>query len=134
MPRAYNRVKRHGRAMTEASHKLGIKRVYEQPAPDDGTRVLVDRMWPRGLTKERAAVDVWVKDVAPSTSLRAWFSHDPARWAEFRRRYIAELSANADEVGRLIALMSAGKTTLLFGAHDTEHNNAVALAEYLASH
>jgi uncharacterized protein YeaO (DUF488 family) len=120
--------------MSRRSPRYGVKRVYEPAEASDGTRVLVDRMWPRGLTKERASVDVWLKDIAPSTSLRTWFGHDPKRWREFHKRYFEELRANHAAVDRLTGLLSEGKVTLLFGARDTEHNNAVALAEYLAAH
>jgi uncharacterized protein YeaO (DUF488 family) len=112
---------------------LGIRRVYDVPADSDGTRVLVDRMWPRGLTKERAAVDLWLKEVAPSAQLRIWFGHDPDRWQAFRERYFEELRTNSAAVSRLVDLASAGVVTLLFGAHDVERNNAAALREYLAS-
>jgi uncharacterized protein YeaO (DUF488 family) len=95
--------------------------------------VLVDRIWPRGLTKQHASVDVWLKDIAPSASLRTWFGHDPNRWLEFQKRYFEELRANHAAVDHLKDLVSAGKVTLLFGARDTEHNNAVALADYLAA-
>lgn len=115
------------------SSKPGIKRIYEPAALSDGTRVLVDRMWPRGLTKQRADINVWLKEIAPSAALRTWFGHDPERWQEFRRRYFEELRANSNEVKRLVDLVSAGKVTLLFSAHDVERNNAVALAEYLSS-
>ena len=108
-----------------------VKRVYEPPEASDGTRVLVDRIWPRGLTKERAKVDVWLKDIAPSAGLRTWFGHDPKRWNEFQKRYFGELRANHAAVEHLTDLLSAGKVTLLFGAHDTEHNNAVALRQFL---
>ena len=95
--------------------------------------MLVDRIWPRGLTKEHASVDVWLKDIAPSAGLRIWFGHDPNRWREFKKRYFEELRANHAAVDRLTDLVSAGKVTLLFGAHDIERNNAVALADYLAA-
>lgn len=120
--------------MSRRSPRPGVKRVYEPPEASDGTRVLVDRIWPRGLTKERASVDVWLKDVAPSAGLRTWFSHDPKRWPEFQKRYFEELRANRDAVDRLSDLLTAGKVTLLFGARGTERNNAVALADYLAAH
>jgi uncharacterized protein YeaO (DUF488 family) len=94
-------------------------------------RVLVDRIWPRGLTKEPAAVHMWLKDIAPSTSLRTWFSHDPQRWHEFRERYFDELRANRAAVEQMRNLVSAGKVTLVFGAHDAERNNAVAIADFL---
>ena len=111
----------------------GVKRVYEPSETSDGTRVLVDRIWPRGLTKEHARVDVWLKDIAPSAGLRTWFGHDPNRWREFQKRYFEELRANHAAVDHLTDLVTAGKVTLLFGAHDVEHNNAVALANYLAA-
>jgi uncharacterized protein YeaO (DUF488 family) len=108
-----------------------VKRVYLSPADDDGTRILVDRIWPRGLTKEHAAVDVWLKDVAPSASLRSWFGHDPAKWTEFRARYAAELTANGSEVGRLRAILAEGDATLLYASKDETHNNAVVLLAFL---
>lgn len=95
--------------------------------------MLVDRIWPRGLTKEHASVDVWLKDIAPSGGLRTWFGHDPNRWREFHKRYFEELRANQAAVERLTDLVSAGKVTLLFGAHDTKRNNAIALADYLGA-
>jgi uncharacterized protein YeaO (DUF488 family) len=119
--------------MSRRSLRPGVKRVYEPPEVSDGTRVLVDRMWPRALTKEHASVDVWLKEIAPSASLRTWFGHDPSRWREFQKRYFEELRANRATVDHLKDLISAGKVTLLFGAHDIEHNNAVALADYLAA-
>lgn len=114
---------------------IQVKRAYDPPAPEDGYRVLVDRLWPRGLSKERAAVGEWLREAAPSTDLRRWFGHDPARWDEFRCRYAAELAAPAarEAVARLRALAAGGKITLLYAASDKVHNNAVALAEYLAS-
>jgi uncharacterized protein YeaO (DUF488 family) len=110
-----------------------IKRVYEAPAKDDGIRILVDRIWPRGLSKQRAAVDTWIKEIAPTSTLRSWFGHDPQRWPEFRERYFKELGSSADAVSRLVALMSDGPVTLLFAARDTERNNASVLAEYIKS-
>ena len=110
---------------------FAIKRVYDPPAPDDGRRILVDRLWPRGLTKERARVDEWLKEIAPSTELRRWFHTDPSRWAEFRSRYRHELSGNADAVGHLRALARKGRVTLLYGARDPERNHAIVLMEYL---
>lgn len=114
---------------------IQVKRVYDPPAPDDGYRVLVDRLWPRGLTKERAAVDEWLREAAPSSDLRRWFAHDPTRWAEFKRRYFAELAAPAarEAVEHLRALAGRGTITLLYAATNEAHNNAVALREYLAS-
>lgn len=108
-----------------------IKRVYARPEADDGERILVDRLWPRGLSKERAAVDLWLKDVAPSTELRKWFGHDPARWDEFRRRYADELDRRPEAVAELRRALEAGPATLVYGAKDTEHNDAVVLAAYL---
>jgi uncharacterized protein YeaO (DUF488 family) len=119
--------------MSRRSKQPGVKRVYEQAEASDGTRVLVDRIWPRGLTKQHASVDVWLKDIAPSASLRTWFGHDPNRWREFQKRYFVELRANHAAVDHLKDLVSAGKVTLLFSARDIEHNNAVALADYLAA-
>lgn len=110
---------------------IQIKRVYEAPSDTDGQRVLVDRIWPRGVSKAEADLTLWLKEVAPTTALRQWFGHDPARWAEFRKRYRAELDANPEAVATLRALAAKGKLTLLYGAHDTEHNQAVVLAEYL---
>ena len=119
--------------MTERAHDLNVKRVYEQPADADGTRVLVDRVWPRGLTKQRAAADVWLKEIAPSADLRKWFGHDPSRWKEFEARYRAELDKNGAAIDRLRELIDKGPVTLLYGAHDEAHNNAVALRAYLDS-
>ncbi|MER9419630.1 DUF488 domain-containing protein [Mesorhizobium sp. M0306] len=113
---------------------IEIKRIYEPPAPADGQRVLVDRIWPRGVGGKDAALTVWLKDIAPSNALRKWFGHDPARWAEFQRRYRAELDSNGEAVGQLRALLGKGRVTLIYGAHDETHNNAVALAEYLLRH
>lgn len=109
-----------------------IKRVYEAPAASDGTRILVDRLWPRGLSKEKARVDLWLKTVAPSTELRKWFGHDPERWDEFRRRYQAELGANTEAVHALKAELGKGPAVLVYGARDEAHNDAVVLAEWLA--
>ena len=110
---------------------LQIKRVYAPSGPQDGQRILVDRIWPRGLSKEKAAVDLWLRDVAPSTELRKWFGHDVARWPEFRTRYRKELKHLDDALVELRELVAKQKVTLLFGASDTQHNQAVVLAEYL---
>jgi uncharacterized protein YeaO (DUF488 family) len=110
---------------------LQIKRVYDPPAKADGHRVLVDRIWPRGLSKVAAQVDEWLKDIAPSTTLRRWFGHDPEKWNEFLRRYHRELDANPSAVAKLRTLARVRRVTLLFAARDTEHNNAVALKAYL---
>jgi uncharacterized protein YeaO (DUF488 family) len=112
---------------------LQIKRVYEDPSKQDGTRILVDRVWPRGLSREKAKVDHWLKDIAPCTELRKWFGHDPERWDEFRVRYFAELDDNPDGVGKLMAKVQHGPVTLVYSAKDENHNNAVALKEYLES-
>jgi uncharacterized protein YeaO (DUF488 family) len=116
------------------SRKIRTKRVYEPPAAEDGTRVLVDRMWPRGISKADAALDHWFKDIAPSAALRKWFGHKPERWTEFRKRYARELDDNPDAVAALRAMLKRGAVTLLFAAHDAERNNAEALRQYLVSH
>ncbi len=110
---------------------LKIKRAYDPPSSKDGKRVLIDRLWPRGLKKEDARIEEWLKDLAPSTDLRKWFGHEPARWAGFQQRYRDELDGNGEAVGQLRALLGKGRVTLLYGAHDEMHNNAVALADYL---
>ncbi|MFK4713082.1 uncharacterized protein YeaO (DUF488 family) [Bradyrhizobium elkanii] len=119
--------------MSRRSPQPGVKRVYQPPEASDGVRGARRPHLPRGLTKEHASVDVW-KDIAPSASLKTWFGHDPKRWREFHKRYFEELRANHAAVEHLTDLVSTGEVTLLFGAHDTEHNNAVALADYLAAH
>lgn len=103
------------------------KRAYDPPAPDDGFRILIDRLWPRGVRREDARVHAWRRELAPSTELRKWFGHDPARWAEFQRRYAAELKSHEDLLRELAARAKKGPVTLVFGAKDTEHNNAVVL-------
>jgi uncharacterized protein YeaO (DUF488 family) len=110
---------------------LKIRRIYDPPTSDDGRRILVDRLWPRGLTKDGARVDEWLKEIAPSDELRKWFGHDPARWEEFRMRYREELKAHGDLLERLHSEAKKGTVTLLFAAKDEEHNNAVALKELL---
>ena len=115
----------------EAFLGFKIKRVYEEPARADGVRILVDRLWPRGLTKERARVDVWLKDVAPSTELRKWFHHDPDKWAEFQTRYRRELKSKADLLADLREKAAKGTVTLLYGAKDEAHNEAVVLEKML---
>lgn len=111
--------------------RIQTKRVYEAPSPDDGLRILVDRIWPRGLRKSDAALDHWIKDVAPSTELRKWFGHKPERWAEFQKRYARELDDNPQGLAELKKLLRGNAVTLLYSAHDTEHNNANALRDYL---
>jgi uncharacterized protein YeaO (DUF488 family) len=110
---------------------IKLKRVYELPSRGDGVRVLVDRLWPRGLTKQAAAVDRWLRDLAPSTELRRWFGHDPERWAEFRRRYARELHDHGEQLDELRSLARKGRITLLFAARDEAHNDAVVLRELL---
>lgn len=119
--------------MTHKPH-IQVRRVYDPPEADDGARVLVDRLWPRGISKERAHLDLWLKDIAPSTALREWFNHDPAKWSVFGERYQAELSANPVAVAQIMALIKQGPVTLLYGARDTEHNEAVVLAAWLDKH
>ncbi len=111
---------------------LKIKRVYEAPADDDGLRVLVDRLWPRGLSKESARVDLWLKEIAPSDALRKWFAHDPVKWPEFQQRYASELEAHAEALADLRARARRGAITLLYAAKDAAHNNAVVLKACLA--
>jgi len=123
-----------GQAQAGAMADIRIKRVYEPPAKGDGARILVDRIWPRGLSKEKAQLTLWLKEIAPSTGLRKWFGHDPARWAEFQRRYRLELEANGAAVGELREVLKQGPATLLYGAHDEAHNQAVALADWLHEH
>jgi uncharacterized protein YeaO (DUF488 family) len=112
---------------------IRVKRIYEPKAADDGSRVLVDRIWPRGLTRDAAAIDHWFKELAPSTKLRTWFGHRPERWPEFARRYRAELKDAAAQplLGELAAMAAAGPLTLLYSARDQEHNQALVLAQVL---
>ncbi len=110
---------------------IRTKRVYEEAAPEDGIRILVDRIWPRGLRKEQARVDLWLKEVAPSTALRRWFGHDRSKWEEFKRRYFAELETRTGAVELLLGYVQKGRVTLVFSARDPECNQAVALREYL---
>jgi uncharacterized protein YeaO (DUF488 family) len=117
--------------MTKDIH---IKRVYDPATSDDGARVLVDRVWPRGISKEAAEVTLGLKNIAPTTQLRKWFGRDPSRWAEFRRRYHLELEANQDAIKQLHEIMKKRRVTLIYSAHNQEHNQAVALAEYLTGH
>jgi uncharacterized protein YeaO (DUF488 family) len=112
---------------------IKLKRAYDSAGSSDGTRVLIDRLWPRGVRKADAAIDLWAKDLAPSTRLRRWFGHDPARWHEFRRRYSEEITQHRDRLGELRALAQGGQITLVFAAHDEAHNDAVVLREILLS-
>ena len=116
--------------MVPASH-IRLRRAYGPPSPEDGVRVLVDRLWPRGLRKADAAIDRWMKDVAPSTELRQWFGHDPERWQEFHRRYAKELQQHTTAIDELRELARHDTITLVFGSRDEEHNDAVALREVL---
>jgi uncharacterized protein YeaO (DUF488 family) len=111
--------------------KLKLKRVYETPHKDDGTRILVDRLWPRGLTKEKAKVDLWLKEIAPSTELRKWFGHDPKKWRSFCERYETELKDHPDELKLLKSKVKEGTVTLIYGARDQEHNEALVLKQFL---
>jgi len=113
--------------------RIQIKRVYERPERTDGRRILVDRLWPRGLSKAVAAIDFWAKDTAPSHELRRWYGHAPEKWPEFKRRYYAELDAHSEGVVQLRREMGRGTATLLFSSKETRLNNAVALKEYLES-
>lgn len=110
---------------------IETKRAYDPPAPEDGTRILVDRYWPRGVSRKELAVDGWQAEIAPSEDLRKWFDHDPAKWAEFRRRYHEELDRKTEPVEALLEAGRTGTLTLVYAARDTEHNNAVALRSYL---
>ena len=111
--------------------KIKLKRVYELPDKDDGVRILVDRLWPRGLTKEKAAVDLWLKEIAPSTELRKWFGHDPEKWKSFRGRYETEIRHNSDLLGTLKQKARKGTVTLVYGARDEKHNEALVLKRFL---
>jgi uncharacterized protein YeaO (DUF488 family) len=113
------------------AEKIKLKRAYEKPAASDGTRILVDRLWPRGLKKETAAIDHWFKEIAPSTDLRKWFGHDPSRWGEFRKRYTAELRRHTEQLDELRKLARSGPLTLVYAARDEEHNDAVVLRAVL---
>jgi uncharacterized protein YeaO (DUF488 family) len=114
-----------------AAANVQLKRAYERPAPRDGTRILIDRLWPRGMTKKSAAIDEWFKDIAPSTALRRWFGHDPDRWEEFRDRYSGEVRQNPGQLEKLRALARQGPVTLVYSAHDEVHNDAVVLRDLL---
>lgn len=109
-----------------------IKRVYEKPTKADGKRILVDRLWPRGLTKKKADIDLWLKDIAPTTNLRKWFDHDPEKWKEFKKRYHQELKKNKGQVSILNEYLKKGVVTLVYGAKDEEHNDALVIKEWLS--
>jgi uncharacterized protein YeaO (DUF488 family) len=114
-----------------SADKIRLKRAYEKPAASDGTRVLVDRLWPRRIKKEVAAIDLWLKEIAPSTELRKWFGHDPERWSEFRRRYRAELREHPEQLSELRKIAHNGPLTLVYAAHDEVHNDAVVVRQVL---
>ena len=133
-PGAFRRSLRAPRVSAESGSGgplLELKRVYALRAPDDGLRVLVDRLWPRGLTRRAARIDYWAKDVAPSSSLRRWFGHDPQKWAEFVRRYRAELAAAPQAIAGLIDVVGRRKATLLYAAKDPQVNHGLVLIEHL---
>lgn len=113
------------------ARSIKLKRAYERPATSDGTRVLIDRLWPRGLKKADAAIDRWIKDVSPSTTLRKWFGHDPDRWQEFKKRYVAEIRKHPEPLAELRDLVREGPVTLVYSAHDELHNNALVLKSIL---
>ena len=111
--------------------EIQIKRAYEKPSKQDGKRILIDRLWPRGITKVDAKIDIWLKDIAPSSELRKWFGHDPKRWDEFKSRYLKEIKNNKEVLSELNKIVEIGKTTLIYSAKDEEHNNAVVLKDLL---
>jgi uncharacterized protein YeaO (DUF488 family) len=113
--------------------RLQTKRIYEEPTPSDGRRILIDRLWPRGVSKEVAKIDFWAKAVAPSTELRVWYKHDPAKWTEFRDRYFAELDSNPEGIAELLSELASGPATLIFSSKEERLNNASAIREYLES-
>jgi uncharacterized protein YeaO (DUF488 family) len=111
---------------------IKLKRAYEPPSEEDGKRLLVERLWPRGVSKAKAKIDDWLKDIAPSPELRTWYAHDVEKWPEFKRRYIDELKQHADEIKELKKLVRGSVVTFIYAAHDTEHNSAVVLKEYVS--
>jgi uncharacterized protein YeaO (DUF488 family) len=110
---------------------IKLKRAYDRVSPTDGTRLLVERLWPRGLSKDKLKLDGWIREVAPTTELRKWFGHDPAKWRQFRIRYFRELDSQPESWRSIVSLVRRGTVTLVYSSHDEEHNNAVALREYL---
>lgn len=110
---------------------IRLKRAYEEPSPDDGCRILVERLWPRGLSKQAAKVDVWAKDAAPTTALRRWFGHDRDKWQEFKRKYFKELQRRPEVVDSIVEHLAQGRVTFVFASRETRFNNAVALKEYI---
>ena len=113
---------------------IKIKRIYDTPKPDDGFRILVDRLWPRGLTKEKAKIDLWLKEIAPSDELRKWYSHDPKKWGEFRKKYFKELDVRKELANQIVQKTKEGDVTLLYSSKEEKINNAVALREYIMKH
>ena len=113
--------------------EIRVKRIYESPEPADGYRLLVDRLWPRGVSKKSASLDAWMREVAPSSELRRWFGHDASRWREFKRRYGVELDIHQDLVAEILSLARERPVTLIYSARDSNHNQAVALEEYLSA-
>ena len=111
---------------------IQLKRIYEPYSKEDGYRLLVDRLWPRGFTKEKAALDLWLKEIAPSTELRKWFGHDPEKWKEFQKKYRIELKQNKEALDRLMDYIKKGKVTLLYGAKDEEHNEAQVIKDFIS--
>jgi uncharacterized protein YeaO (DUF488 family) len=124
----------HSSAVRENPLQFEIKRIHEPRSPSDGRRILIDRLWPRGLSKERAAVDYWAKDIAPSTELRKWYKHDPDKWPEFKRRYFAELATAPQGLAALRHELGPGANTILFASKEERLNNARALVEFLEAH
>jgi uncharacterized protein YeaO (DUF488 family) len=116
------------------SETMQLKRANESSNPEDGTRFLVERLWPRGVKKTELRIDAWLKDAAPSDALRRWFAHDPKKWPEFRRRYFAELKGHPEVIDPIRSAMAHGRVTLVYSARDDEHNNAVALKDYVEAH
>jgi len=110
---------------------IKIKRIYDAPTPDDGIRILVDRLWPRGVSKEKAKVDLWLREIAPSNELRKWYGHDPKKWAEFRKRYFSNLDTKRELVNQIVQKTKEGDVTLLYSSKEEKINNAVALKEYI---
>ena len=111
---------------------IELKRIYEPYSKEEGYRILVDRLWPRGFTKEKAALDLWLKEIAPSTELRKWFGHDPEKWKEFQKKYQLELRQNKEALDRLMDYIKKGKVTLLYGAKDEEHNEAQVIKDFIS--
>jgi len=129
--REINFTMQHSDSQTGHAMTVNIKRVYELPASKDGYRVLVDRLWPRGISKETAGINEWWKEYAPSTKLRKWFGHDPVKWKSFRQQYLAELRANREELVGAVNRANRDKITLVYGAKDEQHNQAVVLKEFI---